>query len=52
MGLISARFLQAPLMISVAKLSEKKLKNASPTAKNDRLGQMNFQNLLYFVDFQ
>jgi len=26
MGLISARFIQAPLMISVAKLSEKKLK--------------------------
>jgi hypothetical protein len=33
MGLISARFFQAPLMISGTKLSEKKLKITFPTGK-------------------
>jgi len=50
MGLISARFFQAPLIISGTKLSEKKLKSTFPIGKKCGFVQKHFHHSIYCVD--
>ena len=52
MGLISARFIQAPLMISGAKLSEKKLKNTFLITKYRYLESPYLLVWIYLFGFQ